>query len=389
MFSRRTDWPIEKNPLMSCLEDLKEKKIKIFDLTESNPTRAGFRYPNREILKPLSQAANMFYHPEPFGDRKAREAVSRMYERQGISVKPDQVILTASSSEAYSFLFRLLLNPGDAVLFPCPSYPLFDFLAQLNDAQMNFYPLAYDGRWKIGKEAFQKAITSKTKAVTLVSPNNPTGCFVKSEELKFVNEACQKNNMAIICDEVFFDYVFAEEKGKARSLAANDSVLTFVLGGLSKSLALPQMKVSWIIVNGPKDQVAQALKRLEIIADTYLSVNTPCQNALSDWLLLKEKIQKPIKARIEKNKKILGAFCEKAPLKLLHSDGGWYGILELPQDACEETWALVLLQRHHVFVHPGYFFDFQQGAHIILSYLTPENIFQEGLRRISEYSKSA
>lgn len=387
MFSRRTNWSSDQNPLMSCLEALKAQKVRIFDLTESNPTRAGFRYP-KQILKPLSRPQNLLYSPESFGDKKAREAVCKMYARRGIFVEPTQVILTASSSEAYSFLFRLLLDPGDAVLFPQPSYPLFDFLAQLNDAQMDFYPVAYEGRWKINKEGFQKAVTSKTKVVTLVSPNNPTGCFVKASELEFVNEACRKNDMAIICDEVFFDYVSAEEKANAKSLAGNSSVLTFILGGLSKSLGLPQMKVSWIIVNGPKDQVSDALKRLEIIADTYLSVNTPCQNALVEWLLLKDKIQKQIKDRVERNKRVLGAFCQKAPLNLLHSDGGWYGILELPPGACEETWALDLLQSDHVFVHPGYFFDFNEAAHLILSYLTPENIFREGLQRIDRYSLS-
>lgn len=385
MFSFRTNWSSDINPLMSCLEALKAQKVEIFDLTESNPTRAGFRYP-KQILKPFSRSHNLLYSPESFGDQKAREAVCQMYARQGISVEPSHVILTASSSEAYSFLFRLLLDPGDAVLFPQPSYPLFDFLAQLNDAQMDFYPLAYEGRWKIEKEGFQQAITSKTKVVTLVSPNNPTGCFVKPEELVFVNQACRKNDMAIICDEVFLDYVSVEEKANAKSLAGNSSVLTFTLGGLSKSLGLPQMKVSWIIVSGPKDQVSDALKRLEIIADTYLSVNTPCQNALGEWILLKDKIQQQIKARIEKNKKVLGAFCQKAPFTLLHSDGGWYGILELPPGACEETWSLDLLQKHHVFVHPGYFFDFHEGAHLILSYLTPENIFREGLQRIGDYS---
>ena len=388
MFSLRTNWPSEKNPLMSLLEDLKAQKVKIFDLTESNPTRAGFRYPARQILRPLFKSQNLLYHPEPLGNIKARETVAKMYQRQGISIDPSQVMLTASSSEAYSFLFRLLLNPGDAVLFPSPSYPLFDFLTQLNDAQMDFYSLGYEDQWKINKEAFQCVVTGKTKAVTLVSPNNPTGCFIKAEELKFVNEACRKNDMAIICDEVFLDYVFAEQKGEAKSLAGNKEVLTFTLGGLSKSLGLPQMKVSWTIVNGPAEQVQEALKRLEIIADTYLSVNTPCQNALGDWLMFKDKIQKQIKVRIEKNKKALGAFCQKAPLNLLHSDGGWYGILELPSGACEETWALDLLQKHHVFVHPGYFFDFSQGAHIILSYLTPENIFREGLECLGKYSLS-
>lgn len=383
MFSCRTHWPSEKNPLMLCLEELKARREKIFDLTESNPTQAGFSYPARPILKALADRKNLSYAPESFGLLTARKAVCAMYAQDGVMLDPAQVVLTVSSSEAYSFLFRLLLDVDDEVLFPSPSYPLFDFLAQLNDVKMHSYPLQYENGWKINEKDFLQAVTKKTKVVTLVSPNNPTGCFVKENELRFINEACRKNDLTIICDEVFFDYIFDEKKATARSLAANQDVLTFTLGGLSKSLGLPQMKLSWIIVNGPKEKVSEALERLEIIADTYLSVNTPVQNALPQWLKIKNKIQKEIKGRIAKNKKILGAFASKAPLKLLATDGGWYGILPLPEGTDEESWVLELLEKHHVFVHPGYFFDFNSGAHIIVSFLTPEDIFREGLKRIT------
>jgi len=389
MFSHRTDWSFALNPLMLRLKELKEKQIKVFDLTESNPTRAGFSYPKNEILKSLSKPESLLYQPEPFGDIKARQAVCAMYERQGFSVEPSRVILTSSSSEAYSFLFRLLLNPHEAVLFPRPSYPLFDFLAQLNDAEICPYPLVYKKTWEVDEEGLKAAVTDKTKALVLVNPNNPTGSFIKEQELFMINQVCDENHLAVICDEVFLDYAFSKETHLAKSLVDNASVLTFTLGGLSKSLGLPQMKLSWIVASGPEKEVQEALKRLEIIADTYLSVNTPSQRALSSWLLQKEKIQKQIKARIEKNKRVLSNAFSKTSLTVLHGEGGWYGILQLPQGTDEESCALNLLESHHVFVHPGYFFDFAEGAHIVLSYLTPEDVFRQGVQKIAVHLQNA
>ena len=332
MFSHRTDWSFASNPLMLRLKELKERNVKILDLTESNPTRAGFSYPGKEILRSLSKPANMLYQPEPFGGLKAREAICKMYKRQGLCVVPSQVVLTSSTSEAYSFLFRLLLNPQEAVLFPRPSYPLFDFLAQLNDVKMQHYPLAYQQGWGVDGQGLKSLRTEKTKALVVVSPNNPTGSFVKEKELAVINQFCQERGLAIISDEVFLDYVFDEEKVKVKSLADNKSVLTFTLGGLSKSLGLPQMKLSWIVVSGPQEEVQEALKRMEIIADTYLSVNTPSQNALDDWFLQKEKIQKQIKKRAEKNRKTLKDALSKTSFKLLHAEGGWYAIVRLADE---------------------------------------------------------
>ncbi len=385
MFSHRTDWSFTSNPLMVQLNALKEKKVPIFDLTESNPTRAGICYPKEKILTPLRDAQNLLYRPEPFGDMKARQAICAMYKRQGIFIEPVQIVLTSSSSEAYSFLFRLLLNPKEAVLFPRPSYPLFDFLAQLNDVVMESYPLAYYDVWELSEEKLKAAIHENTKAVVVVNPNNPTGSFVKEDELTRLNHICRKHKLVLISDEVFWDYRFEDEKKDAKSLVDNKPVLTFTLGGLSKSLGLPQMKLSWIVVSGPQNRVEDALKRLEIIADTYLSVNTPSQNALSDWFLQKEKIQKQIKARIEKNKSVLLKALSETSLSLLRAEGGWYGIIRLCDTETEEKWAMDLLEHHHVFVHPGYFFDLEEGAHLVVSYLTPVDIFEEGIKRIVGY----
>jgi len=367
---------------MSTLHALKEKKVEILDLTESNPTHAGFCYPAKEILFPLNSVKNLDYRPEPLGDVKARQAICAMYAREKIFVNPDQVILASSSSEAYSFLFRLLLNPKETVLFPRPSYPLFDFLAQLNDVSMESYPLVYHDLWELNEEKFKAAIHKNIKAVVVVNPNNPTGSFIKEDELTRLNQLCREHKIALISDEVFWDYRFEDEKVKAKSLAGNKDVLTFTLGGLSKSLGLPQMKLSWVVVSGPSDDVKKALQRLEIIVDTYLSVNTPSQNALPAWLSLKGKIQKEIIGRLQKNLKILHELCAGTVLKPLNVEGGWYAILQLPEGICEESWVLELLAKHHVFVHPGYFFDLDAGAHVIVSLLSPEDVFKEGIKRI-------
>lgn len=382
MFSRRTDWSFEQNPLMLALAQLKEKKVKVFDLTESNPTQAGFAFPHRPILQALVLSKSSLYQPQPFGSEEARRAIVQMYARQGVAIRPEQIILTASSSEAYSFLFRLLLNPGEEALFPSPSYPLFDFLGQLNDVDIRSYPFFYKKRWEIDLLALQERFSAKTRALVLVSPNNPTGSFVKAQELEVINRLCQERDVAIICDEVFSDYVINMHKDGVRTLSGNAEALTFVLGGLSKSLGLPQMKLSWIIVNGPSEKVQEALKRLEIIADTYLSVNTPAQNAVPIWLRLKDKIQRPIQARIQQNQKVLQDLCAQTAFKVLSLEGGWYGILQLPEGLSEEQFTEQLLRAQYTFAHPGYFFDLEGEGHIVVSLLTRKDVFLEGIKRI-------
>ncbi|HQP10855.1 MAG TPA: pyridoxal phosphate-dependent aminotransferase, partial [Candidatus Omnitrophota bacterium] len=274
-FARRTDWPATPNALTGALQKIRGENAAILDLTESNPTRCGFSYADdKSLMESLAVQENKAYRPEPHGHLKAREAISDDYKSKGIDVPPEKILLTASTSEAYSYLFRLLANPSDQILFPHPSYPLFSFLGDLNDCLMDTYPLRYDGSWRMDLKRIGDLMRDDTKAVVLVSPNNPTGSYVRAEELEELNFLCRQNNAALICDEVFADFTL-EAKRYYPSLAGNKEVLTFVLGGISKTLGLPQMKLSWIVMNGPEELVRRANARLEIIADTYLSVNTP------------------------------------------------------------------------------------------------------------------
>ncbi|MBN1870195.1 MAG: pyridoxal phosphate-dependent aminotransferase [Candidatus Omnitrophica bacterium] len=382
LFSRRTNWPLESNRLTVDLQCLREKGELLLDLTESNPTHCGFHYSQESVLKPLSDKRSLDYKPSARGDFRAREAVSRYYEEKGSRVSPERIFLTASTSEAYSYLFRLLANPSDHVLFPCPSYPLFSFLGNLNDVRMENYPLVYDGKWGIDLQAVQGLFCADTRAFVLVSPNNPTGSFVKRQELEELNVLCGLHNTALVCDEVFTDFSF--DKGQGRfSLVDNDQVLTFVLGGISKTLGLPQMKLSWIVINGPEGLVKKAGSRLEVIADTYLSVNTPVENALASWLSRRKEIQKEINLRLRQNFAFLKKETGKTrDCELLPAEGGWYAVVRIPDTFNEEEWVLAFLNKDHIFVHPGYFFDFDREAFIVMSLLPSGQIFQEGVRRI-------
>ncbi len=388
MFAKRTEWELAANTIAVSLENLRRAGTTVFDLTESNPTSCGFVFPSSEILTPLSQLPNMEYAPSARGNLKAREAIACYYAGKNISVSPDQIFLTASTSEGYSFLFRLLAGPGERILFPCPSYPLFEFLAGLNDLHMDFYPLIYEGQWTADFAGLKAMINTTTRAIALVNPNNPTGSFFKPGELQTLNRICQTHRLPIIADEVFLDYRF-EKSGDALSLAKNRESLTFVLGGLSKMLGLPQMKLSWIVVNGPADLVQEAAGRLEVIADTYLSVNTPVQNALPQWLPLRSGIQGEIMGRIRRNYELLRRiFTDGGEGEVLRAEGGWYAVVKLPSGIDEEDFVTGLLEKYHVYVHPGYFFNFQDEPYIIVSLLPPEEIFREGLRRVWEFLSS-
>lgn len=386
MFSHRTGWSLTPNKLITLFDKIKNEGTSILDLTVSNPTRCGFVYPQKEILEAFLSFENMAYAPEAFGSLKARALIAQDYQQKNIHIVKENIVLTSSSSESYSFLFRLLLNSDDHLLLPKPSYPLFEFLGNLNDVEMDFYSLCYQDRWSIDISSIENAIGPNTRALVLVHPNNPTGSYIQKEELAAINALCVKHHLAIICDEVFLDYSLEEDESRSSSLAANNEVLTFALGGLSKGLGLPQMKLSWIVINGPQAQTQEALKRLEIIADTYLSVNTPSQNALEKWVSLKPIIQNPIKDRLSENQKVFFEIFSKAcSAKPLKAQGGWYGILRLNEKICEEQLALKLLQEDHVFVHPGYFFDFDKGHHLVFSLLTDPKVFLEGLKRIQKH----
>jgi alanine-synthesizing transaminase len=381
-FARRTNWPLTANALTTVLEGFRDQNIPVLDLTESNPTRCGFSYPDESLIRSLADGENATYQPAPHGHRRAREAVCADYKDKGFDISPERIFLTASTSEAYSYLFRLLANPSDQVLFPQPSYPLFAFLGDLNDCLMDTYPLHYDGRWRIDLPKVSAIVRHDTKAIVLVNPNNPTGSFVRREELEELNFLCRQNNTALICDEVFADFAF-DRKEHYPSLVDNKEVLTFVLGGISKTLGLPQMKLSWIVMNGPEELVKRANSRLEIIADTYLSVNTPVQNALPVWLSLRKRIQAEIHQRLRGNYNFLIHAAQNAEgCELLMTEGGWYAIVKIPNKYSEEEWTLSFLEKEHVLVHPGYFFDFDTEAFIVISLLPPENIFQDGIKRI-------
>ena len=379
VFSDRTNWELTPNKLTTLLDELRRKNVPLYDLTESNPTHCGFSYPPG-ILSALTHPKNLEYAPQAQGMLNIREAVCAYYKKNGIAVKPEQVFLTASTSEAYFFLFRLLLNPNERVLFPAPSYPLFQFLVDLNDIQMETYPLVYEEGWQIDLKGLANKIPNETRAMVVVNPNNPTGSYVKPKELAVMNGICSQNQMALISDEVFFDYSFDATEKKV-SLIANNKNLTFVLGGLSKTLGLPQMKLAWIVVNGPSGQVRNAIERLEVIADTYLSVNTPVQNAVPEWFNFQFSIQDQIRTRTKRNWDYILKVLPK-DIECLAIEGGWYAVLKLPEQIDEETFTLELLQEDHVYIHPGYFFDFVEAPYAVVSLIPPEDIFQEGFRRL-------
>ncbi|HBR14856.1 MAG TPA: hypothetical protein DD723_04840 [Candidatus Omnitrophica bacterium] len=382
-FAKRTDWPLASNQLGHVLEQLRKENIPVIDLTESNPTQGGFVYPEQKILEALGDVKNLTYTPASEGLLKAREAVSRYYQEKSLDVPPERILLTSSTSEGYSYLFRLLANPGERILFPQPSYPLFQFLVDLNDIEMVNYPLYYaKGRWQMDFERLEEGIDINTKAIVIVNPNNPTGSFLRAEDIKVLNAICRKRRLALICDEVFGDYVLNNRENYI-SLAGNEEALTFVLSGISKTLGLPQMKLSWIVMSGPRDLVQAARERLEIISDTYLSVNTPVQHALSTWLPLRQEIQKDILNRVQQNYAFIQHLSEDSLYcRLLHIDGGWYGILRIPDWHSEEAWVLLFLREEHILVHPGYFFDFEEETYIVLSLLCPVDDFQKGIRRL-------
>ncbi|MCK5580735.1 MAG: pyridoxal phosphate-dependent aminotransferase [Candidatus Omnitrophica bacterium] len=380
MFAQRTAWQLSSNKITQVLTQLRESGEEILDLTESNPTRCGFSYPSEEIMDALQSPCNLEYRPSSQGLLSAREAVCAYYQRKNVEITPDQVFLTASTSEAYSFLFRLLANPGEEILFPRPGYPLFEFLIDLNDLKWRTFPLVYKEGWHVDLEGLASEVSEQTRAVVLVNPNNPTGSFIDATQRETINKICG-GKIPIICDEVFEDYVF-DEGLESFSLVNNQENLTFVLGGLSKTLALPQMKVSWIVVSGPKDDVQESIKRLEIIADTYLSVNTPAQNALPKWLGLRNVIQKDILTRVRQNRDlILGQASSHLSCRVLDAQGGWYVVLKVGQRD-EEQFVLNLLEQDHVFVHPGYFFDFPDEGYIVLSLLPLSDVFEKGVTRI-------
>jgi alanine-synthesizing transaminase len=390
MFTARTNWNLQTNRFAQALENHRRAGKVMLDLTASNPTTCGFEYPAEEILSALADPRALKYSPESKGLRSAREAVAAYYSgRPGFgicagSVDPERIILTAGTSEAYSYIFRLLCEPGDEILFPAPSYPLLEYLATLNDIKLVPYPLFYDHGWHMDLAALRSALTPRSRAVLVVHPNNPTGSFVMPKEAAELHAICAEREMAIIADEVFLDYS-AESKPHS-TFAFDGPALAFTLSGLSKISALPQMKLAWLVASGPETLVQRAMERLEIIADTFLSPGTPVQLALPKLLGIREGIQRQLQTRISANLAHLdSALAANKLISRLDLPGGWYATLRVPATGSDEDLAVALLEKHAVVVHPGRFFDFRQDGFLVISLITPETEFREGLRRLLEY----
>ena len=389
MFSDRTGWDLTPNALSRKQEGLRERGVPIFDLTESNPTRAGFPYPE-EWFRELSDPAVSRYEPDPLGLRSAREAIARLFASKGAAVGPEQILLTASTSETYSHLFRLLADPGQSVLVPQPSYPLFQYLADLSDVRPVPYPLRFqpDRGWRIDFTALESAAAG-AKAVVAVHPNHPTGSALRRNELQRLVEICRRERLALIADEVFAEYLFAENPDIPPTLLGPHGILVFALGGLSKFLGLPQMKLAWTACAGPEELLRPALARLELIADSYLSVNTPVQRAFPQWLKAAQPIQGRIRERLGANLRTLAEKCRSGPWRLLPADGGWNAVLRngaLSSWEEEERWVISLLEKTEVLVHPGSFFDFDQSGHLVISLLTDPDRWSEGIQRLVRFS---
>ena len=381
MFADRTNWNLDPNRLSEALAHHRSAGKPLFDLTLSNPTVCGFAYDGDAILRALNNPAALYYEPNPRGLEHARRAVADYYASRNIDVSPSDIILTTSTSEAYSYIFRTLCNPGDELLVPAPSYPLFGFLADIHDVKLVRYPLIYDNGWQIDFLALERAITPRTRGVIVVHPNNPTGHFTRPEEAAHLNEICSARRMALVADEVFLDFALTEKQPV--SFAANHGALTFTTSGLSKISGLPQMKAAWLIATGPEVQKSQALARLEVIADTYLSMNAPVQLALHVFLEQRRSFQHQLMARLRENlaELDLQLAAHKSCCRL-RLEGGWYAVLRVPATRSDEDLAVHLLATKNVYVHPGYFYDFPADGYLIVSLVTPEPDFAEGIGRL-------
>jgi aspartate/methionine/tyrosine aminotransferase len=381
MFAKRTNWNLAPNRLSEALAVYRAAGKPMLDLTVSNPTECGFEYDGSAILSALSNPAVLSYEPNPRGLESARRAVAGYYAERKDEVSIEDIFLTTSTSEAYSYVFRTLCNPGDELLIPSPSYPLFDFLADIQDVNLVRYPLLYDDGWQIDFHALEQAITPRTRGVIVVHPNNPTGHFAKHAEIAKLNSICAAREMAIIADEVFLDFTL--EENRPASFAANRGAPTFTLSGLSKISGLPQMKAAWLIASGPQQWKSEALARLEVIADTYLSVNAPVQLAIPRFIQQHHAFQKQVMSRVRRNLTELGRqLAMQKVCSRLTVEGGWCVVLRVPATRSDEDLAIELLTAHGVSVHPGHFYEFASDGYLVVSLITPERILAEGTSRL-------
>jgi alanine-synthesizing transaminase len=385
MFSERVPRSLQPNRITNAMHRARDARRPLIDLTVTNPTTVGLTYP-ASLLAPLASPAALTYRPEPFGLCATREAVGRDYARRGITVRPEHITLTASTSEAYALLFKLLCNPGDAVLVPIPSYPLFEHLTVLEGVSGRPYKLEYHGRWSIDLGDLDRVWRNDVRAVLAVSPNNPTGSVLTADERRELETRCATRQAALIVDEVFADFALASDlDGRGGLKQDTTDVLRFRLGGLSKSVGLPQLKLGWIAIDGPDDLVSEAVARLEIICDTYLSVATPVQLAAADLFTTGTAIRDQILERINENYRALRAAARAYPaVEVLETEAGWSAIIRVPSTRSEEDLIVDLIAHDGVVVHPGFFFDFPHEAFIVVSLLPEPALFSEGLRRVLE-----
>ncbi len=382
MFSSRVPGQLEPNRLTQVVRRVRATGTPVLDLTVTNPTTTGIPYPS-SVLDALADPGALRYEPSPLGLPEARAAVAREYERDGTRVAPDRIVLTASTSEAYSILFKLLCEPaGDAVMLPVPSYPLFDHLTRLDGVRSLPYRLEYHGRWTIDFEALDAGWTETVRAVIAVSPNNPTGSVLTGPEFAALAERCAVRDAALIIDEVFADYPLSS---RPSSQPERPACLTFRLGGLSKSAGLPQVKLGWMLVDGPDTSVRAALDRLELICDTYLSVSTPVQGAAARLIAAGADVRKAILERVRTNDLELRSLAAAYPsIHVLPCEAGWSSVLRVPSTRTEEDLVVELLEHDGVLVHPGFFFDFPHESFLVLSLLPERPVFLEGARRVME-----
>lgn len=386
-FASRTAWDLHENTLAALVSEARRNGRVLTDLTESNPTRCSI-FPMEPLIELLGHPRGASYQPMPLGHPDARRAVSRYYQDRGLRVPEDQITLSASTSEAYGWLFKLLCDRGDQVLVPAPSYPLLEYLAHLEDVAIATYPLVRDERFAIDLGALERlAAGGRARAIALIHPNNPTGSFVRREEAQAVEALAEQFGLALIVDEVFGDYAHKPlPANRLPSFAGREQALTFVLSGLSKVVALPQVKLGWIAASGPPDLVADAMRRLEVIADTYLSVNTPVQLALPEILAARGGIERAILARVLENlaalDRALEAFGKGAAVRRLPVEGGWYAILEVPRTLDEDAWISRLVREEGILVHPGYFFDMEREGFLVVSLLPDPKAFASAASRL-------
>lgn len=390
MFSQRTNWKLSHNRYTQSLERLRKSGSTLIDLTVSNPTECGLDYDAAAILRAFRNPQSLSYEPVAKGLRTAREEVARYYRGDhGETVDPEALVLTTSTSEAYSFVFRLLCNAQDEVLVPKPSYPLFDFLADLQDVCLVPYQLHYAHGWFIDFESVERALTPRTRGVLLVHPNNPTGSYTKAEERERLNRMCRERNLALIVDEVFLDFPMDGQRRK--SFAANADALTFTLSGLSKIAGLPQMKVAWVVTSGPSALVSEALERLEIIADTYLSLGSPTQWAFPTLLEQRKRMRVELQQRVRENwTSLRTALTKKGKYELLETEGGWNAVLRVKGKHGEkarsgEELSIALMETKKVIVHPGHFYDFPSDNYLVVSLIVPAAQFQQGVSALVSF----